>query len=204
MQECFAEAQYQPSSSLQATEEGTGAEGWLTANDPGTTTREDAESTSLPSAAQGEADELNLSLDPALGETSNTQHHDVDDITAALAAHAADPAFSLSQMDDTFLHSELDPALEQAEISAEDLQAGQSSTMNHQPQAEQDTSQTVPDLQLSRPVQDVKQQVEMVPLPVVIVRTVDGVGFTVGRNVVAERVDSRGPGEKARWGMSFN
>jgi len=197
MQECFAEAQYQPSSSLQVTEEGaTGAEGWLTANDAGTGAREDAEPASLPSGAHGDGG-INLSLDPALGEPSNTPHHDVDDITAALAAHAADPAFSLSQMDHSFLPSDLDPSLEQTETT-EDTQAGLSSE-NVPPQTE--VPDTVPDLQLSRPEQDVKQ-VEMVPLPVVIVRTVDGVGFTVGRNVVAERVDSRGPGEKPKWGMS--
>jgi hypothetical protein len=198
MQECFAEAQYQPTSSLQVTDEGaTGAEGWLTANDPGTSAREDADPNSLPSAPQADEGSMNLSLDPALGEPSNTPHHDVDDITAALAAHAADPAFSLSQMDHAFLPSDLDPSLEQTEIT-EAQEAGPSSE-NIQPQAE--VPDTVPDLQLSRPEQDVKQ-VEMVPLPVVIVRTVDGVGFTVGRNVVAERVDSRGPGEKPKWGMS--
>ena len=198
MQECFAEAQYQPTSSLQAADEGaTGAEGWLTANDPSTSTREDAEPASLSSASQADEGGLDLSLDPALGEPSNAPHHDVDDITAALAAHAADPAFSLSQMDHSFLPSDLDPSLEQTEIT-EDTQAGPSSE-NVPPQTE--VPDTVPDLQLSRPEQDVKQ-VEMVPLPVVIVRTVDGVGFTVGRNVVAERVDSRGPGEKPKWGMS--
>ena len=197
MQECFAEAQYKPSSSLQTTDEGTtGAEGWLTANDGGAHAREDGQPASLSSAPHADEGGLNLSLDPALDEPSNTQHHDVDDITAALAAHAADPAFSLSQMDHTFLPSDLDPALEQAET--EDPQAGPSSG-TIQPQAE--VAHTVPDLQLSRPEQDVKQ-VEMVPLPVVIVRTVDGVGFTVGRNVVAERVDSRAPGEKPKWGMS--
>jgi hypothetical protein len=198
MQECFAEAQYQPTSSLQVADEGaTGAEGWLTANDPGTSAREDAEPASLSSAPQADEGGLNLSLDPALGEPSNTPHHDVDDITAALAAHAADPAFSLSQMDHTFLPSDLDPSLEQTEIN-EDANAGPSSG-NIQAHAE--VPDAVPDLQLSRPEQDVKQ-VEMVPLPVVIVRTVDGVGFTVGRNVVAERVDSRGPGEKPKWGKS--
>jgi len=198
MQECFAEAQYQPTSSIQVADEGaTGADGWLTANDPGTSTREDAEPASLSSAPQADSGSLNLSLDPALSEPSNTPHHDVDDITAALAAHAADPGFSLSQMDHTFLPSDLDPALEEAE-STEAQEAGPSSE-NIQPQAE--VPDTVPDLQLSRPEQDVKQ-VEMVPLPVVIARTVDGVGFTVGRNVVAERVDSRGPGEKPKWGMS--
>jgi hypothetical protein len=198
MQECFAEAQYQPSSSIQVADEGAaGAEGWLTANDPGTSAREDGETGSLPSGAHGDGD-LNLTLDPALSEPSNTPHHDVDDITAALAAHAADPAFSLSQMDHAFLPSDLDPSLEQTEIT-EAQEAGPSSE-NIQPQAE--VHDTVPDLQLSRPEQDVKQ-VEMVPLPVVIVRTVDGVGFTVGRNVVAERVDSRGPGEKPKWGMSI-
>jgi hypothetical protein len=200
MQECFAEAQYQPTSSLQVTDEGAnGAEGWLTANDPGASAREDAEPASLSNAPQADEGSLNLSLDPALNEPSNTPHHDVNDITAALAAHAADPAFSLSQMDHTFLPSDLDPSLEQTEMTQE-TQAGQSSD-NIQPQAE--VPDTVPDLQLSRPEQDVKQ-VEMVPLPVVIVRTVDGVGFTVGRNVVAERVDSRGPGEKPKWGMSTN
>jgi hypothetical protein len=147
MQECFAEAQYQPTSSLQVADEGaTGAEGWLTANDPGTSAREDADPASLPSAPQGDADGLNLSLDPALGEPSSTPHHDVDDITAALAAHAADPAFSLSQMDHTFLPSDLDPSLEQTETT-EDPQAGPSSE-TIQPQAE--VPDTVPDLQLRR------------------------------------------------------
>jgi len=198
MQECFAEAQYQPASSLQTGgEEGaTGAEGWLTANDPSTSAREDAEPASLPSGTEADGG-LNLSLDPALSEPSNTPHHDVDDITAALAAHAADPAFSLSQMDHSFLPSDLDPSMEQTAIT--EAQEAGPSLENIPPQAE--VPDTVPDLHLSRPEQDVKQ-VEMVPLPVVIVRTVDGVGFTVGRNVVAERVDSRGPGEKPKWGMS--
>jgi hypothetical protein len=202
MQECFAEAQYQPTSSLQAADEGAaGTDGWLTANEPGISTQDDAESALVSTGIQADGNELNIALDPALTDNPGTTHHNVDDITAALAAHAADPAFSLSQMDHAFLPSDLDPTLEAAPNSSNDLQAGPSSTTEQQPQAETQTVETVPDLQLSRPEQDIKQ-IEMVPLPVVIVRTSDGVGFTVGRNVVAERVDSRGPGEKARWGMS--
>jgi len=202
MQECFAEAQYQPTSSFQAVEEaGTGTEGWLTANEAENSNHSEIEQVPGTSASQLAAEDLSLSLDQTMRDAPSAPHHDVDDITAALAAHAADPAFSLSQMDHTFLPSDLDPSLEAAEISAEDLQAenvGPSDKL----QPPLSTTESVPQLQLSRPEQDTKQ-VEMVPLPVVIVRTTDGVGFTVGRNVVAERVDSRGPGEKPRWGMSF-
>ena len=61
---------------------------------------------------------------------------------------------------------------------------------------------TPPNLELVTP-QIENTKVEMVPLPLVLVRQSDGVGFGVGRNVVAERVDSKNGGQdKPRWGES--
>jgi hypothetical protein len=209
MQECFAEAQYQPSSTLHTVPDdgGSGTDGWLTANDAAITDQGlHAGQHENPMTDTVEGDGSDPNIDPAL--TAEGQHHDVDDITAALAAHADDPAFSLAHMDDGFLPSDLDPALTTASLSHQDQpqenQPIEESLNTIDPQPEPQTQvepsmDIVPDLQLSKPEQDTRQ-VEMVPLPIVLVRSVDGVGFTVGRNVVAERVDSRLPGEKARWG----
>lgn len=211
MQECFAEAQYQPSNTLHAVPEDgvSGTDGWLTAGDASATDQGLHSGNGDTMANTLEQDGSIMNIDPALNaEVGNEgQQHDVDDITAALAAHADDPAFSLSHMGDDFLPSELDPELTAASISRQPEQIEENqqveeslNTIDAQPQTQAaETIETVPDLQLSKPEQDTKQ-VEMVPLPIVLVRSVDGVGFTVGRHVVAERVDSRLPGEKPRWG----
>lgn len=239
MQECFAEAQYQATTTLHsiptnvsdAAVVGSQAEGWFDSNNaiessdhvyiaetsnagpssaaPQTSTNENDLGDTHASAEQ----DPNNALDPALvsqiGETQN--QHNVDDITAALAAHASDPGFSLSQIDD---HNFLDPALNNSasiDLGAyqdypgpgQDASASASTLESdaHPTAVATETMSSPPDPELRRPAQGAKK-VEMVPLPIVLVRLSDGVGFSVGRNVVAERVDSRGPGEKPRWGES--
>jgi hypothetical protein len=217
MQECHAEAQYQ-SNALHPTlaDATTGTEGWLTANEIAIDTGDNAHDQKMPPVENKEdaaqQDEVSISIDPTLRDTtaSHTQaQHDVDDITAALAAHASDSAFSLSHIDHGFLSADFEPTLgetgqqEENQNQGADTNLAVETDLDPALQPSDSSPVTVPDLQLSKSEQGL-DQVEMVPLPIVLVRTLDGVGFTVGRNVVAERVDSRGPGEKPRWGKCIS
>lgn len=262
MQECFAEAQYKSTSTVQAVSTNPSqADGWLTGLD-------EPESAKPPTSHSTHQSQLNPSEHNESTPTTRNQHHseesfmpetlghgdigldqifdpphdqsgdrnDVDDITAALSS-AQDTEFALSQIDDAFLTSTLDPTLHDAQvstanhtepvdISAVDLQKDLETFDEHTSKAEKtgesataqvagtgpqsvsmantsDPEVTPPSLQLLAP-QAKDTKIEMVPLPIVLVRQSDGVGFGIGRSVVAERVDSKEEGQvSARWGQSF-
>lgn len=256
MQECYAEAQYQGTSTLHTVSgESIEADGWLNTSEPIPQPEAEFKTLSGPSGqpdrsgddngvsakrsnqdggnegeqalSAGDLGEAHLGLEQMLTASHGEEHvtdqhqHDVDDIAAVLAAHASENDFSLSQIDDAFLTSNLDPSLHDphpipehsggntltvppktethtSQGAVEPLSAG------HGVSAETSTSDPEtppPPLRLSKPEQEDKK-VEMVPLPVLLIRKADGVGFGVGRSVVAERVDSKAPGEKASWGES--
>lgn len=251
MQECYAEAQYQATSTLHTVGSGdpTEAEGWLTTHDPTSATATAAATTNTNMQQHDLADQMGQ-IDQPQTETDISGHtasgnqpfsaadlgqgdlgleqmlnastqqvgdqHDVDDIAAVLAAHASDTDFSLSQIDDAFLTANLDPTLHDSQAPPSDtviqqVEGATTAISNDEGAIDSGTAltvvnatvneTTVPPLRLSRPQQEDKK-VEMVPLPVLLIRKTDGVGFGVGRNVVAERVDSKAPGEKPRWGES--
>lgn len=253
MQECFAEAQYQATSTLHALPgEPTEAEGWLPTRDAQASSVAIADDTLPAHAADPDngADGTNPPVEPeppTTGEAApqaeldlhqmfqqqegNTAQHDMDDITSVLAAQATETDFSLAHLEDQFLTSNLDPTLHAldtetgppppapeaerdhdlgenataaAEIAVAPSPHQQAQTTEEAAPAEQATSPSPPpppppSLTLSRPGQESKK-IEMVPLPLVIVRQSDGVGFGLGRSVVAERVDSKNAADKPRWG----
>jgi hypothetical protein len=256
MQECFAEAQYKATSTLQVSSDPsdpTEADGWLTNHETSGSVHPEKSHLNLPQVQQTSSEEhaegvsaqdqnhqhahdsfipgtlgqgdlgLDQIFDPPHDQTRD--RHDVDDITAVLS-NAHDTEFALSQIDDAFLTATLDPTLHDPQQSTAvestvESQKGPetldqhattrpegadgsatvpaTSTVSHVPAFPTDV--TPPKLHLVAP-QSENLKIEMVPLPLVLVRQSDGVGFGVGRNVVAERVDSKtaGNGDKPRWG----
>lgn len=142
---------------------------------------------------------LTSTLDPALQDpqasTTTTNESAGGVMAAGEGPNQKDPE-TLDQHSEIKVAGANDNAtLQDVNVSAEHL-ANSSMDTSDPLSLSLQSETTPPSLQLVVP-QVENNKIEMVPLPFVLVRKSDGVGFGVGRNVVAERVDSQ---DKPRWG----
>lgn len=134
---------------------------------------------------------LTANLDPALQDTQSSTTIGLTNDTIPAPSDAHKDAETLDQsapregVDGATRH---ETGTEQSTNPAVDTSNPMSASLQ--------SEATPPSLRLLAP-QVENNKIEMVPLPFVLVRKSDGVGFGVGRNVVAERVDSQ---DKPRWG----
>lgn len=138
---------------------------------------------------------LTAHLDPTLQDThsSNIDGPPGESQTLEHDQHQHQQGGTKREGDHTGITTPLDPALALAP-SVPDASASALAS---------ESVTSPPNLQLMTPLVE-GTKIEMVPLPLVLIRQSDGVGFGVGRNVVAERVDSKAAGQdRPRWGESI-